>query len=314
MVILGLLAVGALLACAIRMLVGGAGPGWSSDPAIVELRALRAAAGAAVGGALGLAGAQLQALLRNPLASPDLLGMSSGAGLAVVLTALVGGGLALGSPVPATIGALATLGVVYAAAQRRGLIEPVSLVLIGVITGVVLGAATMAAQSLMGRDGAYAASRWMLGAISDDTRWVQIAGCVVLIGGALGLSAWLGPRVDGAAFGDDEAHALGVRLGSLRVVLFAVSGVLTAASVVLAGPVGFVGLVCPHVVRLLIGPTHRALAIGAALAGSMMVVLADALVHAVRLPTGRPPIGVVTALIGGPVFLVLLRAQMRGRG
>ena len=134
-----------------------------------------------------------------------------------------------------------------------------------------------------------------------------------MLGLALSLSLAWGPLVDGAAFSDDEAHSMGVPLGRLRLGLFTVSGVMTAACVVLAGPIGFVGLVCPHVVRLLIGPTHRGLAVGSAIAGAAMLVLADVLVEVVVVRTGRLPIGVLTAMIGGPVFLVLLRREMRGR-
>ncbi len=316
--VLLLLALGVALAAALRLLVGGSRFGgvhlaWSPDTTILTLRSLAAAAAAVVGAALGLAGAQLQALLRNPLASPDLLGMSAGSGFAIVLASLLAGGIWIAPAIPATLGALATLAIVYAVAQRRGQIEPVSLVLVGVIVAVMLAAATLAAQSLMPRETAYSASRWMLGAINADLRWWEIASCAALLLLALAISIWLAPLVDGAAFSDDEAHSIGVPLPRLRLALFLVSGTLTAACVVLAGPVGFVGLVCPHVVRLLIGPTHRALAIGSALAGATMLILADVLVELVVVRTGRLPIGVLTALIGGPVFLVLLRREMRPR-
>jgi iron complex transport system permease protein len=314
--VLALLSTLAAASVALRLLVGGSRIdgvilGWPADPAIVELRALAALAAALVGASLGVAGAQLQALLRNPLASPDLLGMSSGAGFAVVFASLLAGGVWVAPAIPATVGAVGTLAIVYLAAQRRGMLEPVSLVLIGVIVSVMLAAATVAAQSLMPRETVFSTSRWMLGAIGSDIRWWEIGACGGVLATALGLSLWHGPRVDGAAFSDDEAHALGVPLRPLRVGLFLVSGVMTAACVVLAGPVGFVGLVCPHVVRLLIGPTHRGVAVGAALAGAAMLVLADVLVEAIPVKTGRLPIGVLTAVVGGPVFLVLLRREMR---
>lgn len=317
--ILPLLALAVGLVALLRLLVGGSrfgGPllAWTSDPTVLNLRCLAAGAAAVVGASLGVAGTQLQALLRNPLASPDLLGMSAGAGFAVVLTSLLAGGVWIPPAVPATMGSLATLALVYAIAQRRGLIEPVSLVLIGVIVAVMLAAGTLAAQSLLPREIAYSTSRWMLGGISDDVRWWEIGVGALLLALALALSLWLGPLVDGASFSDDEAHAMGVPLARLRIGLFVVSGVLTSGCVILAGPVGFVGLVSPHVVRLLMGPAHRPLAIGAALAGAIMLLLADVLVRLVDVRTGRLPIGVLTALIGGPTFLILLRREMRGRG
>ena len=104
-----------------------------------------------------------------------------------------------------------------------------------------------------------------------------------------------------------QALSTGVPIARLRIALFLLSGVLTAVAVVLAGPVGFVGLVCPHIVRLLAGPAHRTLVLGSALAGATLIVAADAAVKAVNLGGGRMPIGVITALVGGPVFIVLLR-------
>lgn len=316
--ILVLLAAALVVAAVARLLVGGsrfggALVGLSQSASILDLRLLATAAALVVGGSLALAGAQLQALLRNPLASPDLLGMSAGAGFAVVITWLVSGGAWVAPAIPATLGALGSLAIVYAVAQRRGLIEPVSLVLVGVIVAVMLGSGTLAAQSLMPREAAFSASRWMLGAINADVRWWEIAAAAGLLGAALGLSVWLGPLVDGAAFSDEEAHAMGVPLAPLRIGLFVVSGLLTSAAVLLAGPVGFVGLVCPHVVRLLLGPSHRSLVVGSVLAGGAMLVLADVLVELITVPIGRLPIGVLTALLGGPVFLLLLRREMSGR-
>ncbi|MCA9287899.1 MAG: iron ABC transporter permease [Phycisphaerales bacterium] len=312
--VIAALLVGLVVSAFERLMVGGSGFGWADDAGIVGLRAIALASGVVVGGCLGLAGAQLQALLRNPLASPDLLGMSAGAGLAVAIASLLGGAAALGSPVPAGIGALGALALVYVVAQRGGLIEPVSLILIGVIVAVMLSAMTLVVQTMMPRGQAFDTSRWMLGALSPDATWQQIGLCAAALGGALTLSLVLGPTVDGAAFGDDEARSLGVPLAGLRVTLFIASGVLTAASVVLAGPVGFVGLVCPHAVRLLLGPTHRGLVVGSVLAGAIMVVQADVVGEVVRLRSGRLPMGVMTAMVGGPVLLVLLRAELRGRG
>lgn len=287
------------------------------DP-VIELRAQRAATGIVVGAALAIAGACLQCLFRNPLASPDLLGMASGAGLGVVLASylryVTSGqisevGLALTGP-PALMGALGALFITYLLSQRRGFIEPASLLLVGVIVGVLAASATVFVQHLL-PDRGVSASRWLLGAIGDDVTWRQIAlvGLIVLI---LGIAAWrLGPWMDAASLGDDEARSLGVPLGALRTFLFIASGVLAAASVVLAGPVAFIGLICPHLIRMFAGPGHRRLILGAALAGAALVVGADTLVRAVELRSGRLPIGVLTSLIGGPLLILLLRDRGR---
>lgn len=318
-----LVALGLFITVAVlRLLVGAdgfSGMGWPDASAIQSLRIQRLGAGTVVGAALAVGGVLLQALLRNPLASPDLLGLSSGAGLGVMIAAYVGfragEGLApSGWHLPAALlGAVVALGVVYGMAQRRWTLEPVTLILVGVIVSIIAGAVTSLLQHLL-PDRGLAASRMLLGAISDDLSPVTI----VFVGGltlaAIIAASWLGPMLDAASMSDDEARSVGVPLGAMRVVLFLVSGALTAGSVVLAGVVGFVGLVCPHVVRMLSGPTHRSLVPGAAIAGAVMVVGADVLVRFIELDTGRLPIGVLTALIGGPVLIWLLRAQGRGNG
>ena len=306
----------AVVAVLVRLGIGEAGWAWPGDSEVFTLRATRTESGIIVGAALATAGVMLQCLLRNPLAAPDILGLSSGAGLGVILTAyttfLAAGTIApTAANTPAAVaGSLGALAIVYLLAQRRGRLEPVSLVLTGVMVSIICAATTMLFQHLL-PDRGLAASRWMLGALDDDVTTSQIAltGTITGAGIAVGIacSRWM----DLASLSDDEARSLGLPLTTLRVILFITAGVLTAASVVLAGPVGFIGLVCPHAVRLMAGPSHRTVVIASALAGAALVVLADAGVKALRLPSGRLPIGVVTALIGGPVFIAMLRAQAK---
>lgn len=311
--ILGLVLSGAVW---LRLLVGEPGGAlrWPSDAATMQLRAERVCSGAVVGIALAVAGVMLQCLLRNPLASPDIIGLAAGAGLGVMVEAylawLAGATVvAGGASIPAAlVGALAALGVVYGLSQRRGLIEPVRLILVGVIVSIICGSAMVFVQYLL-PNRAFEVSRWMLGSLSDDNtaRRIAVVGAAT-VAATIGAAA-LGRQMDAATLSEDEARSLGVRLGALRVTLFVLSGVLTAGAVVLAGPIGFVGLVCPHLVRLGAGPSHRTLVIGSALAGAALVVLADALVKAWKLPTGRLPIGVLTSVIGGPLFVWMLRKQ-----
>lgn len=323
---LGLVLAAAVLACVWRLAAGGEGLGFPGHdgpgPAIWNLRLTRTAAGVAVGAALAVGGVMLQSLLRNPLASPDLLGLSAGAGLAVMIATfaanLRSGALAIpvgAQGVAALVGAGAALAVVYLLSQRRGVIEPVTMILVGVIISVICGAGTMLLQRLMPDQG-LSSERWFLGQLSDDLSWGPIAVVGGLTLALTVLGAWLGPAMDAGALGDDEARSVGVPVARLRAVLFVASGVLTAAAVFLVGPVGFVGLVCPHAVRLGAGPAHRVVVIGSALAGAALVVGADAAVKtpsATWIPTGRLPLGVLTALIGGPVFLWLLLRETRGR-
>lgn len=302
---------------------GGVGAGWSSDQAraLLSLRGVRVLTGVVVGAALALAGVVLQGLLRNPLASPDLLGVASGAGLgvmaAVYASFLAGAGLAdpggFGALGAALLGAGLTLGLVYALGQRRGFIEPTALVLVGVMVGIVCSGVIALLQHLMPDQGV-AASRLLVGALRDDARashlllaGAGVAGCAIMLQAHA-------RDMDLATLADDEARSAGVALGRLRTVQFACAGVLTACAVVLAGPIGFVGLVAPHAVRLLAGPRHAVLLPGAALLGAACVVGADVLVALVREAqpgVGRLPLSVVTALAGGPVFLWLLRRAER---
>ncbi len=320
---MALLALGLLTAAAGAVHLGtgdlAGGFHWPETALFLELRAHRLAIAGIVGGCLALAGVLLQALLRNPLASPDLLGVTSGAGLGVAAATVVG---VLASepsapPGPATItlaalaGSGATLGLVLAWTIRRGGIDVISLVLVGVIVGMTCAGGTLLLHQLLPDRGVNARS-WFLGSIDENApRGLVLAGAAALLGG-LAL-AFAGARsVDAACLAEDEARALGVRLARLRLALFATAGILTTMSVVLAGPIGFVGLVIPHAVRLVLGPHHRALVIGATLAGATTVIVADAAVGAFPLErTGRVPLGVITAVLGGPLFLLLLRSMLR---
>lgn len=294
----------------------------------LSLRLQRLAAAAVAGAALSLAGVLLQTLLRNPLASPDILGVSAGASLAVAVVGYfafvwgVGGSGGMGAAgggggvdwrfVPALVGALVTLGFIYALSQRGGLVEPVSLILVGVVVGVMCGAGLMLVQQL--RRGAgldMGEMSQLVGAVPDATPWLHLS---VLAGMAgLGLAAGLGlsRAMDASVLSDDEARSVGVRLDALRVVLFLLSGGLTTVAVVLVGPVGFVGLVCPHVARLLLGRSalHGPMLVGSAWAGAAMMALADAATAMLPRGSGRLPVGVVTAIIGGAVFIALLRRR-----
>ncbi|MGD9689235.1 MAG: FecCD family ABC transporter permease [Phycisphaerales bacterium] len=323
-------ALGLIAAIVLRLLVGSGGA-WLPDhevlAAVLELRALRVVMGVVVGGSLGAAGAVLQSLLRNPLAAPDLLGVSAGASLAVVIAGWVsaGSGAALGAAAstaaaltwqggPALLGAGTALALVYVLAQRRGLLDPIQLVLTGVVVSIMCGAGILLIQHLSGGL-ALVSSRVLIGELSDDWDWPPV---LIFAGVSLAVTifcARLGHSMDAATLGDDEATSLGVRLGRLRAALFISSGLFTACAVALAGPVGFVGLVAPHLARLSTGMQggHRALLILSWLIGAAIVVGGDALIKAVHLGAGRLPLGILTAILGGPALLVLLRREARRR-
>ena len=290
---------------------------WPESGAVARLRLPRLAIAGMVGAALGVAGVLLQALLRNPLASPDLLGVTSGAGLGVTVVVFAG---SLASehlsahPAAQTLGALAgaglTLGSILAWTHRRGGIDVVSLVLVGVIVGMTCSGLTLLLHHMLPDQG-FSARAWFLGSLNENhpawLLWGSGALVAICVAGAVACA----PEIDAACLAEDEARSVGVRLPRLRMVLFAASGVLATVAVVLAGPIGFVGLIVPHGVRLVLGPRHRQLLAGSAVAGAATVIAADAFVTALPLGHGRLPIGVVMAIVGGPVFLVLLRSTLR---
>jgi len=275
------------------------------------------AVGVIVGSALAVSGVLLQALLRNPLASPFILGVSNGAGLGVMVAMYLsfawrGTELGqLGQTGPAVVGALGTLSVVYALGQRRGWLDPVSLVLIGVVVSTICGAGIMFFQHLVptGLRGQF--TTWIMGHLPQGTSGSMLLICGTITLAALVLSMCLGRAMDAATLGDDEARSIGLSIGPLRLGMFFLAGLLAAMTVTLAGPIGFVGLIAPHAARLVLGPRHTALVPGAALCGVILVVGSHAGSRLIDVGAGQMPVGIFTALIGGPAFIWLL---LSGRG
>ena len=286
-------------------------------PEYAWIRWTALAVGASVGAGLATSGVLLQALLRNPLASPFILGISAGAGLGVMVALyadhvldlrVIGPGTEM---LPAFAGALAVLGTVYMLAQRRGWLDPVSLVLVGVIVAAICGALIMFLQHLVPAGLHGEITRWMMGRIPESVPGPTLAVAGGLSVAGIVIAMVMGRAMDAATLGDDEARSVGLAVGRLRLWMFALAGALTAGAVALCGPIAFVGLIAPHATRLVLGPRHGWLVLGSALVGVALVVGADVSRQAIDLGAGRMPIGVFTALIGGPAFIWLLRS---GRG
>ena len=268
-----------------------------------------------VGAGLGVSGMGLQVLLRNPLASPWILGLSSGAGLGVMANLFIehtyGASFLGGQSVGAFVGALVALMLVYILSRRRGGIDPMTMVLVGVVISVLFGAGIMILQHAvpMGLRGSF--TTWLMGSLPEVESWWRLAilGAITLVG--ITSVAWSGPTLDAACLSDDEATSVGVNLPSIRRKLFVTSSVLAAIGVIIAGPIAFVGLIAPHGARMLIGGSHRVLTIATAIAGALLLVCADDIRQLIDIGTGRLPIGIITSIFGGIVFLVLL---LRNRG
>ena len=284
------------------------GHGDDTAGAIVrELRLPRAVAAFATGGALALAGALLQVLLKNPLADPYVLGVSGGAAVAALLAMLLGA-VAWLVPPAAFAGAFASTAIVFGLARGRGAWSPTRLLLTGVIVAAGWGAVVALILSLAQEAQLRGMLFWLIGDLSaPPAAWTPLAAMLLVLVIALPFARDL----NALARGETAAAALGVDVARLPWVLFALSAVLTAIAVTVAGAIGFVGLIVPQLIRLAIGNDQRIVLPAATLGGGVLLLLADTLSRVVVAPA-QLPVGVITALIGVPLFLYLLaRDQAR---
>ncbi|MGE3285720.1 MAG: FecCD family ABC transporter permease [Pseudonocardia sp.] len=278
-----------------------------------EFRLPRALLGAVVGASLALVGCALQAAVRNPLADPYLLGVSSGAALGAVAV-IAFGGAALGglsAPTAAFAGALLATGLVYVIARRRGRVSQLRLILSGVALAYLFQAAYSYLLIKTVPQAAQAAQFWLLGSLGS-AGWADLGlptaavmvGCAVLLLQSRSLNALL--------VGDETAVSLGLDVHRLRVQLLVVTSLLVGVVVSVSGAIAFVGLVVPHVCRLVIGSDHRRLLPVAALTGASFLVLVDLAARTVDAPS-ELPLTIVTAVLGVPCFIWLLRRRERSR-
>ena len=280
---------------------GSGGFGLEVEPAIALWRMDRAWAAFIVGGLLALAGCLMQLLLRNPLADPYVLGTSGGAAVGV-LTALLLGMTEFGRHLAAFAGALLSIGLVFGLSARR--FEPLRLLLTGIVVAAGWGALVSLGLALTPDRQLPGLMFWLLGEIGEGTP--NALGLGVLATG-LALALFQARGLDLLRLGDAQAALLGLPVARLRLGLYFLAAALTATAVSLAGSIGFVGLVVPHLLRLAGLSHHRVLLPGAVLAGGSLLVLASVLARTVAAPL-QLPVGAITALIGVPLFLVLLRS------
>jgi iron complex transport system permease protein len=279
---------------------------------IAHVRGPRVVLGAVVGAGLAVIGMTLQALVHNPLADPYLLGVSSGASVGAVAVIVTGGAVlgAASMPVAAFVGAVGALALVYVLSRAGGRTTTTRLVLAGVAVAYVLSAVT-SLMLLTARSGDQARQvlTWMLGGLGGaqwDSLWMPMAavllGLVYLLAQARTLNVLLA--------GDEAAVTMGVDANRFRIVTFVLASLMTGVLVAVSGPIGFVGLILPHAVRLLVGSDHRRALPAAALAGASFLVLADIAARTLASPQ-EIPVGVLTALCGGPFFLWLIQRDAR---
>lgn len=270
--------------------------------------------GVVVGAALAAAGALMQGVFGNPLAEPGVVGVSTGAAAAAAVVivfqfSLVG---AWTVPVFAFVGGLVTTVSVYLLSRSAGRTEVVTLVLTGIAVNAVCSAGLALMLFLADTQAREEIVFWQLGSL-NGTRWVYVAAVVPFVTVGLAGALLVARRLDVLALGDRAARHVGVDVERLRMVSIVLVALLTAAAVSFAGIIGFVGLVVPHLVRMGLGPAHRVLVPASALGGALLLVCAD-LVARTAVATAELPIGMLTALVGGPFFFWLLRRTRGSAG
>jgi len=280
----------------------------ATDQIVWNFRTPRVVLAALAGAGLAVSGAVLQTVVSNPLADPIVLGFSYGATLGAVLVITLGGGAflaGLGVSAAAFAGALAAGALVFALGRRRGRLAPTRLVLAGVAVGYVFLSATSYVQLQATPTELRTVMFWMLGSVAGAT-WDQVPAVTVVVLATTALLSLFGRRLNALLAGDESATALGVDVDRLRAALLVLSALLTGTVIAVAGSIGFVGLMIPHLVRLTVGADHRRLLPLTALLGALYLVLVDLLSRTLDRP-GEMPLGILTALLGAPFFLWLLR-------
>ena len=269
---------------------------------VIELRLPRALSACATGGMLALAGALMQVLLRNPLADPYILGVSGGAAVGALTALMAGlGGLWLSGS--AFGGALVSMLLVFALAHGRGDWSSTRLLLTGVVVAAGWGALISFMLAVSPDSTLRGMMFWLLGDLSQADR---PAAPLMLLAAGLVLALLAARELNVLIHGEHKARTLGVAVGALRIRLYVLASLLTAIAVTVAGNIGFIGLIVPHLVRLIAGNDHRVLLPAAVMLGGSLLMVADTIARTAAAPL-QLPVGVVTALIGVPLFLYLLR-------
>lgn len=292
----------------------GATPDSLVDSVIWEIRIPRVLLAIVVGGALGCAGAAMQGSFANPLAEPGIIGVSSGAALGAVAAIVLGFTLLDTWSVAAAgfVSGLITVTVVYFASRANGRTEVVTLILTGValnaLTGAVIGLLTYLSDDAELRSITF----WTLGSVAQAT-WPKVLVVLPIAFVGIVLACTQARKLDLLSLGERSARHLGVDVERLRLIMLVLVALLTASAVAVSGIILFVGLVMPHVVRMIAGPSHRALLPASALAGALALVVADTIARTAIAPS-EIPLGVLTALVGAPFFLWLLRRTRARQG
>lgn len=282
---------------------------------IINLRLPRIILAAIVGASLAIAGATMQGLFRNPMASPSVLGISSGAAFGASLAIVLGISWTSGAfaiPAMAFIFSFVTLFLVYAVSRNRSGYVPVeTLLLAGIAIGSLFSALVSAMQYFAG-DQLSGVVFWMMGGL-DEATWDQVLISItpVILGASVIMV--LSRDLNAMMVGEEQAGNLGINVNQVRLVLLLAASLVTAMAVSVSGVIGFVGLIIPHVVRILVGPDHRILLPASVISGALFLILTDTLARTIIAPA-ELPVGIITALLGAPFFIYLLMSRKKSMG
>ena len=286
--------------------------GRTEELVIQQIRLPRIIVGGCVGMALGVAGATMQGLFRNPMADPGIIGVSAGGALGAVVIIATGtaGVFFLALPLFAFLGAMTASLLVYGIAAVGGRFSMATLLLAGVAVNAFLAAVISAIILFLPNNTALREILFWLAGGLDSRAWEHVRIATPFIFGGIGVILLMTRDLNLLMLGDDEARSMGVRVGPARVVLLTAAAMATGAAVAVSGIITFVGLVTPHILRLLLGPDHRVLMPMSALGGATFVILADTLARTVIQPA-EMRVGIITAFVGAPFFIFLLIKNKR---
>jgi len=278
------------------------------NQAILHLRLLRIIASILVGSGLAVSGIALQAILRNPLAEPYLLGTSSGAGLAAVIAVIIGVSRVY-MPLAAFLGAVLSIVIVYNLSKERGIITDKSLILSGVIISVAFSSVIVFLVSLFGNKAMHEMNWWLWGSMQVyDYKLLALVFFPVILG--VFVIYFFAQDLNAISMGEEAAMHLGIDVQNIKKILILVIALVSASLICICGIIGFVGLIVPHMMRLVVGPNHKVLIPTTCLAASIFMISCDLVSRTLFSPI-EIPIGVITAIIGAPVFIILLKKGKR---
>lgn len=291
--------------------VGPLGAQAMDESVIWQIRLPRLLLGVLVGAALGVGGALMQAVFANPLAEPSVIGVTAGAGVGASVVIVLGITWFGATTVPAFafVTGLLTTWLVYQLARMGGRIRVVNLVLVGIAVNAVAGALISFFIFIAPTSSREQVVFWQMGSLSG-AKWAHVSVVAVLTAAGIVLALLLVGKLDVLALGDRAAGHIGIDVSRLRLFALVLATLLTAGAVAYAGLIGFVGLVVPHIIRTVAGPSNRIVLPASAVGGAVLIVLADTAARSI-IAFADLPIGIFTALVGGPTFFILLRAMMR---